>query len=245
MNDIFDVLRFELVLRREIKVNIRNYLGIAAFIFGLYFLIYLIAFFTGNPPGPDFDRGFFSSFLIIGGSIFTSLAFNELKAPVGYFYLTFPASMPEKYLSKWIITSLGWTITYIVSYYIFFFIEHMLFRIILGKDLALINILDRGQMIIIGIFLFIHSVYLLGAAIFKQNAFIKMTISITVISLLIALAFGLTLYLMDKTSEVHLSGNHLEPHEMEIFGDITKYTMIVLTPILWVIAYLRLKETEL
>ena len=106
MNNIFDVLRFELVLRREIKVNVRNYMGIALFVFGLYFLIYLISFFTGNPPSTGFDKAFFSVFLLIGGSIFTSLAFNELKAPVGYFYLTFPASMLEKYMSKWVVTVL-------------------------------------------------------------------------------------------------------------------------------------------
>ena len=109
----------------------------------------------------------------------------------------------------------------------------------------MIDIFDKGMIIILEIFLFIHAVYFLGAAIFKQNAFIKMTISITIISFLIALVFGLTVFFMNKATGIDISGNHMEPLVMKRFLAMGKYCLIVLTPILWIIAYMRLKETEL
>ena len=100
-------------------------------------------------------------------------------------------------------------------------------------------------MITIGIFLFVHSIYFLGAAIFKQNAFIKMTIATTLFAVLVALIFGITMGYLDHRSNISLKDSHIEINNPKELLTVLKYSLIVLTPVLWGIAYLRLKETEL
>ena len=238
MTAIFDLSRFFKLMRREIQVNIRNYIMVAAFIFGLFFLIYFIALMIGAPIPPQFDSAFFYIFLFAGGTVYTSMTFADVKRPVGYFYLTIPASIFEKAVSKWIITVIGWAIAYTIAYFAFATIGKFSFSLLNDHELVLPRLILKDFPGLLRAFLFSHAIFFLGAATFKKNAFV-----LTIVALaLVGMAGSFISAVLLKIFGIPLE------HIGDIIEALTKYSI----PAIWVLiaalyawAFNRLRKTQL
>ena len=238
MTTVFDISRFLKLMRREILVNIRNFVMVAAFIFGLFFLIYFIAILLGTPFPPQFDSAFFYIFLFAGGAVYSSMTFADVKRPVGYFYLTIPASIFEKAVSKWIITVIGWTIAYTIAFYAFATIGKFSFSLLNSNDFVMPKLILKDFPGSLRTFLFSHAIFFLGAATFKKNAFV-----LTIVSLaLIGMAGSFISAIIFKIFGIPL--DHID----EIIEAFTKYTV----PAIWIMivalyvwAFNRLQKTQL
>ena len=238
MNAQFNLLRFSQLMRREILVNLKNYIMVAAFIFGLFFLIYFISIIVGEPIPARADSALFYVFLMAGCAVYTSMTFADVKRPVGYFYLTIPASTFEKLVSKWIITVIGWVIAYSLAYFVFATLGKFTFSLIHGGSFAMPEIILIDFPGLLRGYLITHAVYFLGASIFKKNAFVLTIVSMAVIgmvtSFIAAIAFKIFGIPFDNMEQIiKMLSNYIIP--------IIWVTIILF----WTLAYNRLRKTQL
>ena len=105
----FSPQRLWLLIKRDITIGYRGTLIAAAAVGGFVLLFSLLsAIDTRNDP---YYYGMYAALLFLGGYIVTSLAFREVhREESGTFYLTLPGSALEKYLSKLLVTSVGYVL---------------------------------------------------------------------------------------------------------------------------------------
>src|SRR5437870_5174244 len=93
-------------LRLQTKTILITAITVAVFLALLPFHV------TGSPDA-------YFLILYIGGFIVTSMAFNELHdRNKAHYYLTLPCSNLERFLNKWLLTSIGYAIGTLLIYYL-------------------------------------------------------------------------------------------------------------------------------
>ncbi|HEY9595189.1 MAG TPA: hypothetical protein VHE79_11965, partial [Spirochaetia bacterium] len=116
-NGSFSFKRLGQLLLRDLTGGYRSMLTAMAAVGGVIIVLSVLSTmglarsqgFAG--PGFGFYLQFLGEILFIGGFIVTSFAFREVWQPGGgIFYLTIPGSILEKFLSKLLVTSIGFAI---------------------------------------------------------------------------------------------------------------------------------------
>jgi len=132
-NKYFNISRFWLLLRLELYRSRKAIIMTFAISFGLLFLLGLLMTPVFEPLLIEFRHtSGFAFHLLIGGFVLSSLTFKDLGNSLRrYHYLTLPVSTFEKFLSMWLLTSVGWILVYtlVFSLYTVFanYIGEMLF----------------------------------------------------------------------------------------------------------------------
>ncbi len=252
-NNIFNIKRFSLILKRDIFVNLKTILIVFGVFFGFTFIVYLIAFLkTSVFPSEMFiskdklAENFYQGFFIIG-IIISGIAFSDFRTKLkSQNYLMIPASTTEKFLSTWLIT----TIAYIIAYYVIFIVFNALLLII-GKLFSVpvdfLNIFTQTNFLRnIGIYLIIQSMFLAGAASFSKSPLLKTPLVgfIVFIAFMILLSFAALALFQTLHFEFHTNMNltpDLHIDVMKIIGKILAY----ITPfVFWSITFFKLKEKQ-
>src|SRR5688572_27476939 len=112
VKNVFDVSRFGLLLRLELFRS-RTAIGMMLVItLGMLILFGLLLDIIVSNIRLVYDHHEnYAASLLIGGFIMTSLAFTDLSSPLKRSnYLALPASTFEKFLSMWLLTSVGWVV---------------------------------------------------------------------------------------------------------------------------------------
>ena len=120
MNNTFELNRFIRVLLGDISENRKLIITSIFSLFGL--LIVLGISFSIKNQMADYYQTYYTTFFYLTGLAFTSLSFHELYSEEKSInYLLRPSSLIEKYLGKFIISSIFFIIA-ICKYYHYFMI---------------------------------------------------------------------------------------------------------------------------
>lgn len=178
--------------------------------------------------------------LYLGGFIITSYTFKELhdKNKV-YLYLTLPCSNLERFLSKWLQTTVLFAIGTLIVFYLFSLLTVIVNRLVYKQDIATFNLLQADLWLSIGKYIILQAIFLLGAVTFKKNAFIKTVLTLGCFLILISTVILLLAWSFCPNCSQGIYFVHT------IFNGSYFLFWTILAPICWYLSYLRLTNYEL
>lgn len=252
-SQIFNPTRFGNCLKRELTLDGRSLLlkwlvmiaGLTAILFGLTNHDIHDNWFESNQSGTVYMVFCLSSFLVltIGASLFMQ---NMTSAGSRLNSLMSPCSTLEKYICRWLIYVLGITIMFLSSFAIAEGLRVLIIRAYYGDIPGLHYVttsefpLRDGETFLFWSWLLAaQATFVLGSTIAPKNAFLK-TVGVyavlaTAFSISVANVFNLT-FPPDcmPTAEA-----------INLIKSITRVAPIVWTIFCYIIAYFRMKESEI
>ncbi|HWV64984.1 hypothetical protein [Chitinophaga sp.] len=268
-NNVFNAHRMQLYLQKHFTDHYRFYgMGMLT-IFGLMTGIGVLMVTVGRDPFHELSNmvPFYYIGLFFGGTLFTSRAFNELGSKEkGVDFLMLPASQFEKFITLFLISSLGFFIAYHISCYLSFMIVEKVQKAATGlpiaKDYLFLDHPKEKVYIYYGYFI-LQAAFLLGATYFHKYSFIKTVLSIFVFAfalwlincVIVTLIFGFGNEFWKRSVPFllvsKLEGGPVAWHTTlylipKWLQDTYLFTIkFVIAPVLWTIAYFRLKDQEI
>jgi hypothetical protein len=241
----FSLRRLYLLTRADLALFRGNIFVVLATFYALLLLANVIS--SNNIFTVDLRPTALFLLLYFGGIIVSSLAFKNLHYPErSYFYLMLPASNVEKFLVRLILTAIIFPIAVLISYAIFYWILGAVLYIFTGK-FYFVNILFSGVAWgMIGSYIFVQSVFLLGSSYFKKYSLIKtvLLISCCALALFILLSVLAKLFLQNLFVTDFISFSDITVMGVHVYKVFFAFLSVVLAPFCWFVTYLRLKEIE-
>lgn len=248
----FNFKRFGLVIQKDFAENIRmvtNTIVIALVVELIFLLLEII---NSSPQIIVLSKSmriYYYIGLFILGVVFAGFSFPALrKTEKAVNYLILPASVLEKYLSFWLLSSIGFLVLYTVMFFIMNYAVIFIFNLFnpdyvqpylhLRPDNFFKRILEYFNL---------NALYLLGATAFRKAPHFKTTL-ITISSLLgIGIIISIFLYFLK------INGNGISVGETILLqfknvlpATILKYLIMYgLMITFWIAGYLKLKEKEI
>lgn len=249
---IFDINRVKLLLTRQLRLNSSTILiGFGAVVGVITFILSIRVITESNALSMAGFTGLALPIFFIGGYIFTSTIFSELRTSHrGYLYLTLPASTLEKLVVAWFISSVLYTIAAIGVFYFINLLLMLVAYLTNGEPIQLFNFFDAWMLKIYAIYIVTQSVFLLGAIYFRGVNFLKTLLALFVISLVLSIFSALLTRLIVFPGFGNLQFNNNMPDGIEGFiGDTFIPTVKILfwyimAPFFLVVSYYRLKERQ-
>jgi hypothetical protein len=255
----FSIRRLALLLRRDFSTGYKSVIIAMAAVGGFVFLVSVVTAFNRG-LGPIHNQMYYP-LLLIGGYIVTSLSFKELHLNgQSIFYLTLPGSSFEKYLSKLLVTSVGYAFGSLFFYTAVSSAAEGINRLIFGYGHPFFNPFERATLILVAVYLVTQAVFLVGSVYFRKLAFIKTNLYIWLFGIVVVILVAVIGWLIFRDYAI---GNRIEldPYfqrlgesgEMQtVLGPMAEKFLqagkvlfwAVMAPVCWVISYLRLRETE-
>jgi hypothetical protein len=255
----FSIRRLALLLRRDFSAGYKSVIIAMAAVGGFVILVTVVSAF-GRELG-SIHAPMYYPLLFIGGYIVTSLIFKETHLNgQSVFYLTLPGSSLEKFLSKLLVTSVGYAFGSLFFYAAVSSAAEAVNRLIFGYGHPFFNPFERATMIAVAVYLVTQAVFLVGSVYFRKLAFIKTNLYIWLFGIAVVILVVVIAWLIFRNYTV---GNRidLEPYfeRLEESGQLQsvlapmaeKFCRVakvlfwaVMAPVCWVISYLRLRETE-
>ncbi|NBC26901.1 MAG: hypothetical protein GVY08_08565 [Bacteroidetes bacterium] len=184
MTNSFSFERFKQVLHRTLVLNKKQIiLGAVGGIVGLFVYWCILMLFDSDGGAREKTVIMLSTGTVlyqIAGFIFTASIFNELhKNDTAFRFLTLPATTTEKLASGWVVTYLLYTIGALSILTLNLFFSNLAGQMFFNSDplnmASLTNIYLNSVLLF---YLLFNSVFLLGAALFRQYNFLKTAFSI-------------------------------------------------------------------
>ena len=249
--------RLFLLLKKDFYTQYKTFLLSLGAMFSLLFIINIVSVATAQSW--NFNLIFYPLTLFIGGFIFTSISFSELRQEQsGTFYLCIPASNLEKFISQLLITSLGYIFMSLLLFSLFSLIVFSLSNLFFGITHSLFNPLHSDVWLCIRVYLITQSVFLFGSIHFKKNALIKTVVFFFVLSIFYFIFILITSYafhtIISFNKEIYFSFKVFDkPYEffnndsliaIKVFieNSFPIFFWFLLAPLFWVIAFFRLRE---
>ncbi|MBU0744019.1 MAG: hypothetical protein KKE11_01420 [Gammaproteobacteria bacterium] len=235
----FSWRRLGLFIKSDLVLNAPKIftLTITVFVALLFYSLFSI-----SPIGSQVDNfhpDLFVFALFGGGLWFTSHSFADLNHHErSSFFLLLPASNVEKLVGRWLLTSLGYIMGVISVFYLVSFLTAAFTWLIIGDISVIFRPLHQDLIRYFSIYMFFHSVFLLGAIYFKSSNFSK--------TILYMCALVLVFFFVAFIVFMSLLGIHLiEGWQVLSFysGVIGLISAIVIVPGAWLTTYLRLCES--
>lgn len=267
-NNIFNLRRMQFFVQKHATDHLRFYGMGAIAVFVLSTAIGVLMVLSHN----QIERlsnlmPFYYIGLFLGGLLFTSRSFNELaNKEKGVDYLMIPASQFEKYFTLFLVSAIGYFLFFHLSCYLSFqIIENVqasLTGIHIEKDYQFLSNPDEKKYIYYGYFI-LQSVFLLGATCFHKYSFLKTLFCLFIFlfglyvinCIIISLLFGLQGEFWKRSVPFvmvnKLVGGPISWHTdtyviprwlLDVYLFIIRF---LLAPVLWTIAYFRLKDQEI
>jgi hypothetical protein len=256
----FDTRKFLLIIRNEITLNRANFLIFAAVVWGVLLLNLVIRM---NEPKDALILGpSYGIFVFISGLIMTEKAFKDLHDEnKGAAWLTLPASMFEKYVSRVTYAIVASTVGIIILFFLFSLISKGFIYLIFGTSNTpkVFNPFSGDILLTTLRSWILLSPFQLGIIYFKKRQFSKTFVSILAYQLLLVLiaVAGLKIFISDVQGQFSVNF----PMEMmpnlfiENNASLAQAWSIVkwwssiafwylFAPFCWTTGYIRLKETE-
>jgi len=166
-------------------------IGGAALALCVIVLSFIAAFHGG---GGDFHAGMYAWIMGLGGLIFTSRAFLELRHPLStQHYLLIPASFEEKFLARYLLSSVGYLIASHLGYLLIQLVSEGLNQLVLGRTNAFFFIHSVRHLEIMAVYLTFQSLFFAGAVYFRKYSLIKTLLSVMALFFLLAI-FGYVVF---------------------------------------------------
>lgn len=248
LSDCFEPSRFWLLLKMELFRSRKGFLITFVVTFGLLFTGFILENIFSSSKVFDSHAGNYTFFLLTGGFILSSLAFNDLSNPLRrYNYLMLPGSTFEKFMSMWLLTCAGWIIMFTITYIVYSLIANSIGHLIF-KNMTFLAFEPFAKVTINGVryYIVFQAVFLVGAVHFRGYVFPKTIFTL----LLFGMACGIIFYLImadliHSGMECPVENNPLqEGILLQIWHVVQWLVKWALAPLSWVITYIGLKEQE-
>ncbi len=171
------------------------------------------------------------------------------------------ASIEEKFLSRLLLTTVGYIIVSLVFYWLFSVIAAGLTELFFNRSHQIFNPFTPFIWKMIRLFLITQSVIFFGALFFRKNTLLKTISSLTglgialsiIVYILVRLIFwkyfdGWSLDMSTDLEYGLFSSNIFNETFRSFFiglGNVVEFSFLwIMAPFFWVISYLRLRETE-
>ncbi len=196
--------------------------------------------------------------IVIMGTLSASFIMERMKTKINReAMLMLPATMFEKYISRWLIFTVGAVVAFLIAYKLADWSRVLIYTIaypendviaqvplshLVGKTGYWTAFRDNQEFVMgIGGYCFIQSLFVLGGAIWPKNAFIK-TFAVGVAITLIYMLIGTLLFHSFLAHRPSVNAVFMSDETMK-----TLMTFFFLSCALfnWVLAYFRFKESEI
>lgn len=258
MNQIFNLNRFANLFIKHTVDNYKMYLMAFGVLVGVLFFSLGFSRYVNNESLTINNQvSFFVFFLMMGGSIFTSIIFSDLgNKKKAIAMLTLPASHFEKFLIGWIWSYVIFQLLFIPVFYISVTVINQLFHHNVSDNPQLMSIFSAGQTnySFLVFFAALHAIVLWASIYFETYHFIKIAFAFFVSLLLLAyLNVQFLRLIITKSIEGATIFFNVRVNEngtyffLRMPDDKLKYILIMLmvfAAILWAAAFYRLKEKE-
>jgi len=277
MNNTFNIKRFGFVFRKDMIENLKRYLLLFLTLLGIMAIAVTFnswVFYSNNYSADihlyaNYDSLIMQSFMFLAAGVWFASTFStpmnsKLKR---ISFLTFPASNLEKFLTRWIVITIGFIIAFFTAMWIadalrvticsyvypeidikYLDLSKLVYP---GKDYSL-----RGYMVpksvfilLLCLYFLLQSIFLLGSTFWEKLSFIKTFTACTVICTAIFYICRLTIILfygnLDVFGNMMRSFEWLDTMTEEKVSLIAASIMAVFTVTFWVVSYFRLKESEI
>ncbi len=272
MEPSFSFHRLWFLLRGDFLAGRRAMAWIAGITAASLFLNSLVESIYGYMD-PSLHQQLFGYALFIWGIIATSLAFRRLTDRSSReAYLLLPASALEKLLARLLPVTLGFGIALPAYFLVLSVLVESFNLAVFGTQRPLFDPFDPGIWKVFGYYLILQSPFFLGAVWFDRFSFILTALTLLVFHIGLALlvlaatwlALGSPGWPFGEAPEIH-PGLHVENYDVldfmlygvldnnlvhllnpdwDIQITILYVVLILLPPVLWWIAWLRLKEVQ-
>jgi hypothetical protein len=260
LSEWFDPRRLWLLLRRDFSNGYRAVLIAMAAVGGFVVLLSVLSALGGSQR--FLHVGLYVQLLFVGGIVVSSLAFREIhQNGQSIFYLTLPGSTLEKFLSKLLVSSLGYAIGALIYYTAVSSVGEGLNRLLFGAGHPFFNPFGRIVLQATAAYLVIQAVFLAGSAFFRRFAFLKTALFLILLGIGLSVIAGIALRFL--LADFGWWGNtlSLEPYIEPLRRSGSADAMLLplargfllalkilfwgaLAPVCWLLSYLRLSETE-
>lgn len=250
LTNYFDPARFWQLLKLELFKSRKGVFMTFAVTFGmLFFLDLLLGTVLEQTKVVHEHTESYAFPLLIGGFILSSLAFSDLGSPLKrYQFLALPVSALERFLSMWLLTSVGWIVLFTAAYTVYAWLANPIGQL-LFSDVAFKKFAPFGSFTLSAIkyYFVLQGIFLVGAAHFRGYVLPK-----TLLVLIVCAAVcGTIVYFTMK--DVFLAEHECDGYDCVLLQGIavhSVWTIVkgmfwwVLAPLCWVVAYLGIKEQE-
>jgi hypothetical protein len=253
MNNHFNLRRFGLLFRKHTVEHYKSYLISLIVLVGIMTLVMGYITYSLGKLETGLQDLFFMLFLVVAGSIFTSMVFSDLgdkKKAIPF--LTLPASTLEKYSVAWVYSFLIFLLVYIPAFYL----VASALNSIAQEQTSLLKLYGPNDNLdkVIFLYAFLHAASLVGAVYFRKAHFIK-TVFILFFGFFATLVLNrLVLQALtgiDNLWAIPLSGaNFSENNQLYTLGvtdaefSFTWIISIGFLLIVWAASYFKLKEKQ-
>src|SRR5690606_18956697 len=115
-----DISRIFLLSKIEFFRSRKSIMMTLVVIFGIFLIGHVLEQIFGDVKVYDEHEECYAFSLIVGGLILSSLSFRDLGHNLGRNnYLMIPASTLEKFISMWLLSSIGWVVFYSIGFIIY------------------------------------------------------------------------------------------------------------------------------
>lgn len=242
-SNLFSFERFQLLAKRTISLNQKNWVIGFASAFGILALAWFLPILTGLTVWHGYQINSLmpaATFLFTAGGLFiTSTMFDELHSPTTAFLnLTLPATTYEKLNNAWFISVVLFTITAFTGYFVLHLLIQLITAVIVSStpDIQLFNPFSKDVGTLLYTYVAYNSVFLLGAAYFKKNNFLKTLVAIIFVG--VGLSFiSLVAAFLSVENSFHISFS-------EINSTILHFITIGFISLMLFFSYIRLKNRQ-
>lgn len=236
---LFSWCRLGLFIKSDLVMNSSKIFTYSFTLFVVLFLYGLVgstAFYRDN-----FHLGVFVFVLLFGGLWLTSNSFVDLHDQERkQNFLLLPASNLEKLLGRLLLTTIGYIVGVVSIFYIVSLLVAGFNWLVIGKASVIFKPMCKDIMSYFAVYIFFQSMYFFGAIYFKSSNFSKTFLCLCglVCGFFLVASIIFWIFLRSDFS-----------YGWEIIGLYNTAVRVILTimipPCAWLVAYLRLCESEI
>jgi hypothetical protein len=193
---------------------------------------------------------FFGLTLGLAGLLFTSSSFNDMHHPLErYHFLMLPVSNFERFLSRYVLTGPLLLLYVIVAFTIMDWTANHLASWVKGASVPLFSPLGPVPVLLMKIYLVLHTVMLTGAICFRSYAWIKTALTVLAVlaSMPVVVYLSLRIFYYDSFSWTSLKQvRDVKAHLVPLFEAHWLNAAVVIGFALWIlyVAYRCLQAHE-
>ena len=272
----FSAPRFVNLCRKEMVESWKANLLRFVMMYGIMAIAFVWnGYFRYNYPQGMIDRGveqdpiwyfeltIFLWAMVIMGLLSASFVMERMKTKTNRIaVLMTPATMFEKFLSRWLVFTFGFLIVFLIAFKLADYTRVMVYSLIYPEVKEVILPVNLGDLVgsgkrwflfnetyqlilVLSIYCFVQSLFVLGSSVWPKNSFLKTFVSVTIIVLIYVLMGMLT-------GNMLFHGNNNKDYGY-IFSSFTEQQVFTLGTIAfmffalvnWVLAFFRFKESEI
>lgn len=251
-NNVFDIGRFNLLLRRQFTENRKSLMWEAISIFGVFMLLFVFA--GGNSSGYTTKEqwNLYAITLIFTGIYNTKLLTKLRPDGQGLHQITLPASQLEKLLSVLVYSAVVFPLLYSIVFFASNYLTYFIFHRFEWMHMELLTFDFTSNMMpfstAIWGMIILNAIFILGALWFKKHYFLKTIASGIAIGVLVGLLLGATNHLPAISSTI---ADHsyiwweAERNTLKWIDPALRALNYLIAPFLWMVAYFRLTEKQI